>query len=191
MNTRLPAVTVSVIVAAYNAETTLGVAIESVLTQTHNSVELIVVDDCSSDNTFSIAKRYAMRDSRVRVYQTSVNSGPSVARNVAIEHATGDWLVVLDADDWFASNRLAVLLALAHTTGVDMVIDSYVLADKDNQTSYATKHCNLCPKGESIPIDVAFFIKDGLGATKPLINAQKIKRLRFSNHIKSGEDLLF
>lgn len=182
---------ISVIVAAYNAESTLGVAIESVLMQTHQCVEIIVVDDCSADNTFSIAKYYAKRDPRVCVHQTLENSGPSAARNLAITHATGDWVAVLDADDWFAPTRLAELLEVALSKRVDMVIDSYFLADKDNHISYATKHSNLCPEGESTSVDAAYFVKNGLGATKPLINAKKIECLRFATHVKSGEDLLF
>ena len=90
---------ISVIMAAYNSSQYIGFAIESVLNQTFKEFELLIVDDCSTDNTLEIVKGYAEQDSRIRVLQMEQNSGVSIARNVAIRSANYPWLAIMDADD--------------------------------------------------------------------------------------------
>lgn len=91
---------VTIIMPVYNAENWIRTSLESVLHQTWENIEVLVVDDCSQDNTFEIAKEYEESDSRVRVMRTSENSGPYVARNLALGLATGDFVTCHDADDW-------------------------------------------------------------------------------------------
>lgn len=97
---------VSVILPAYNAGNGIQIAIESILSQTWENIELLVVDDCSTDNTFEIAKSYEQKDNRVKVFSTPQNSGPYVARNIALQAATGDFVTVNDADDWSHEKKL-------------------------------------------------------------------------------------
>ena len=97
---------VSVILPAYNAETGLHVAIESILNQTWENLELIIVDDCSPDGTYDVAKRYEALDERVKVLQTPVNSGPYIARNIGLKAATGAFVTINDADDWSHVRKL-------------------------------------------------------------------------------------
>jgi len=93
---------VSVIIPAYNAVAHLRRAVESALGQTMSDLEIIIVDDASTDATLEIAGRIAAQDSRVRVLHNERNSGPSVSRNRAIAAARGEWIAILDADDsWF------------------------------------------------------------------------------------------
>lgn len=99
---------VTVIVPAYNAGEGLRVAVESILKQTWQNLEVIIVDDCSTDNTLDIATEYAHRDHRVIVKQTPKNSGPYVARNIALEIATGDFVTVNDADDWSHEDKIRI-----------------------------------------------------------------------------------
>lgn len=99
---------VSVILPAYNAGEGLRVAVESILEQTWSNLELIIVDDCSVDNTLAIAKEYAAKDERVIVKQNKQNSGPYVARNVALQLATGDFVTVNDADDWSHEDKIKI-----------------------------------------------------------------------------------
>lgn len=91
---------VSVILPAYNAQEGIRTAIESILNQTWRNLELLIVDDCSSDNTFQVAEQYAEQDDRVSVFTTPNNSGPYIARNIALKEATGEFVTVNDADDW-------------------------------------------------------------------------------------------
>lgn len=91
---------VSVILPAFKAEDGIRIAIESILSQTWQNLELIVVDDCSPDRTAEVVKEYVKEDPRVQLLSTPVNSGPYVARNIGLKAAAGDFVTVNDADDW-------------------------------------------------------------------------------------------
>jgi glycosyltransferase involved in cell wall biosynthesis len=93
---------VSVIIPAFNAERYLERAIDSVLSQTYSSIELIVVDDGSVDSTADICRSYG---DRIRYFYQE-NQGVSVARNRGIEEANGEYIAFLDADDWYLPNKL-------------------------------------------------------------------------------------
>lgn len=98
---------VSVVVAAYDAATHLGAALESALAQSYAPKEIIVVDHGSNDETASIARRYADKDARIRVTTIPGRSGgPAVPRNVGIAMASGDWIAFLDSDDLWTADRL-------------------------------------------------------------------------------------
>lgn len=99
---------VSVIFPAYNAESGIGTAIESILAQTWQNLELLVVDDCSPDNTAAVIRSYAKQDSRVKLLSTPVNSGPYVARNIALKQATGEFITINDADDWSHAEKIEI-----------------------------------------------------------------------------------
>lgn len=98
---------VTVIMPAFNAEATLRHAAESILEQTWRNVQLIIVDDCSSDGTLTIAKEIASRDSRVKVLHNPVNVGPYVSKNLALRISDGKYITGHDADDWAHPERLA------------------------------------------------------------------------------------
>lgn len=107
---------VSVILPAFKAETGIAIAIESILAQTWANLELLIVDDCSPDQTFEVMKQYAKQDERIQVFQTPRNSGPYVARNIALKVATGEFVTVNDADDWSHEKKLEIQVKhlLAH-----------------------------------------------------------------------------
>lgn len=98
---------VSVILPAYNSETGIRVAIESILSQTWKNIELIIVDDCSTDRTKEVIQQYMRTDRRIRLFSTRENSGPYVARNIALREATGEFVTVNDADDWSHAEKIA------------------------------------------------------------------------------------
>lgn len=102
---------ISVVMPAYNAEKTIEKAMDSVLSQTHGLLELIVVDDCSKDGTAAIISAYAQRDSRVRMLSNATNSGVSVTRNNGIRAATYEWIALLDSDDYWEPNKLQAQLS--------------------------------------------------------------------------------
>ncbi|WP_200935012.1 glycosyltransferase [Brevundimonas sp. Leaf363] len=91
---------VTIIIPAYNAETTIGTAIRSLLEQSWQDVEILVSDDCSTDGTAAVVEAYAARDPRVKLIHGVSNSGPYVARNHALKVATGDFVTCNDSDDW-------------------------------------------------------------------------------------------
>lgn len=95
----------SVVIPAYNSETCISRAINSVLVQTLTTHEIIVIDDCSTDKTPEIIGQYG---SKVTFFQTEMNSGPSVARNMGVQASSGDWIAFLDADDEWLPDKLKV-----------------------------------------------------------------------------------
>jgi glycosyltransferase involved in cell wall biosynthesis len=101
----------SIIVPAYNLSAWLDRALESARAQNiaPQAFEIIVVDDCSTDDTFSLANNAAAREPRLRVLKTSANGGPGAARNLGVANARGAWIVFLDGDDRLAPDALARL----------------------------------------------------------------------------------
>lgn len=103
---------ISVIMTTYNCDDTVGYAIDSILNQSTRNIQLIVVDDCSTDRTPEIVKRYAEHDSRVVSLKSDVNSGPYVCRNIGLRHATGTHIAIQDSDDYAHSQRLEYQLQM-------------------------------------------------------------------------------
>lgn len=104
---------VSVVMACYNSERYLRPAIDSVLRQTYPHVELIIVDDCSSDNTVPIVREYAAHDARVRLIQRTERGGrPAVTKNTALQHLRGKYVCFLDHDDYYAIDKISTQVAL-------------------------------------------------------------------------------
>ena len=97
---------VSIITAAYNCETTIEETIESVIAQTYNNWELLVVNDCSNDRTAEIVKRYEDCESRIKLVNLSKNGGAANARNVAVDNAQGRFIAILDSDDLWKPHKL-------------------------------------------------------------------------------------
>ncbi len=101
---------VSVLMTAYNRELYIAEAIESVLAQDYENFELIIVDDCSSDNTLEIAKSYQKNDSRIHIYENEKNLGDYPNRNRAASYAIGKYLKYLDADDVLYPNSINIMV---------------------------------------------------------------------------------
>ena len=106
----LPAVTggplITVIMPAWNAEKTVRAAARSILEQTWRNLELLIVDDFSTDGTWAELQRLAAEDARVKILRNAVNVGPYVSKNIALELAQGAWITGHDADDWAHPQRL-------------------------------------------------------------------------------------
>lgn len=113
---------ISVVIPSFNAADTIGIAIESLLAQSHRDIEIIVVDDCSADRTFDVAKEYAEKDSRVRVAQSACNSGPYVCQNIGLHAATGEFIRSHGADDWSHPQSLELQLHQALSGEAELTI---------------------------------------------------------------------
>ncbi|MCR5127201.1 MAG: glycosyltransferase [Lachnospiraceae bacterium] len=101
---------ITIIIPVYNKEAYLKRCLDSVLSQTYPHLEVLLVDDCSSDGSLKICEDYAKRDARVRVLKQEENAGASAARNAGIEAATGDYIGFTDADDWIEPGMYEALL---------------------------------------------------------------------------------
>jgi glycosyltransferase involved in cell wall biosynthesis len=99
---------VSVIMPVYNSEKYLKYAIDSIISQSFKDWELIIVDDCSTDNSYSVAKEYSLDYENINVYKLEQNSGAWAARNYGIRKAKGEWIILIDADDVSHPLRLEI-----------------------------------------------------------------------------------
>lgn len=98
---------VSVIMPMYNVELFVGDAIESVISQTYPDWELLITDDCSTDNSVTVVKKYVENDKRIKLFSTEYNTGsPSEPRNISLSQATGELIAFLDSDDMWLPCKL-------------------------------------------------------------------------------------
>lgn len=111
---------ISVILPVYNVEAYLEEALQSVIHQTLTDIEIIAVNDGSTDNSLDIIKKYATTDSRISFYSQE-NKGQSAARNLALKHAKGEYLYMMDSDDRIASDTLETCFNYAEQTQADFI----------------------------------------------------------------------
>jgi glycosyltransferase involved in cell wall biosynthesis len=134
----------SVVIAAKDAGAFIADALRSALAQTMRDLEVIVVDDGSTDDTSDVVQACANGDPRVRLLRNPRSQGVSSARNRAIQEARGDWIAVLDADDEFVAHRLERMIGEATARDLDFLGDNLALRD------FATK----APLGRAYPADL-------------------------------------
>lgn len=123
--------TVSVVMPLYNAKNTVRDSIQSVLSQTYSDLELIVVDDCSTDGGIAIVEEIAEKDCRVTVIKLVKNEGAGVARNTAIEAAKGRYISFLDADDQWFQKKLEIQIEAFKNNKAALICSGYTIVDKD------------------------------------------------------------
>ena len=123
---------VSIVVPVYNVEEYLQYSVGSLRQQTYSNIEIILVDDGSTDRSGEICDQYAQEDDRIRVFHVD-NGGQSRARNIGVQQASSDWIMFLDADDYYNTKAVEYLVALKDQYGVDLVVTSIVEV-RDHQT---------------------------------------------------------
>lgn len=124
---------ITVVMPNYNGHRFVEQAIDSVLNQTYSNFELLVVDDCSKDDSLQLIQQKAQSDDRIRVIALKHNAGVANARNVGIKEAKGDYIALLDNDDLWTEDKLERQLALAQK-GADIVYCSYDFIDEQNNS---------------------------------------------------------
>jgi teichuronic acid biosynthesis glycosyltransferase TuaG len=124
---------VSVIMAAYNVEKYIESAIISVLNQTYKNLELLIVDDCSTDNTLTIAKKYEDLDKRVHVFTNLKNFGVSYTRNKAAKNAKGNQIAFLDSDDCWERDKLSKQVNLMKQTNCTICYTGSKFMNEDGE----------------------------------------------------------
>ena len=113
---------ISIITPIYNREKYIGKCLDSILSQTYKNIEIICVDDCSTDNSLHILKKYEAKDNRIKVIALKNNGGVSNARNIGIKNASGDFLTFVDSDDTIDINMLSEMIAAQLETGADIIL---------------------------------------------------------------------
>jgi len=123
---------VSIITPCYNAESFIADTIESVLAQTYQNWEMIIVDDCSSDKSRDIVERYTKKDIRIQLVKNERNIGVAKSRNNAISKASGKYIAFLDSDDMWLSRKLEMQLELMKNEKSSMSYTAYNTTDENN-----------------------------------------------------------
>lgn len=171
---------ISVIVPVYNVESYLARCVDSILTQTYENLEVILVDDGSKDNSGVICDGYAAKDPRVKVIHKE-NGGLSSARNCGLEAATGEYIAFVDSDDWIEPDAYGHLMNLMEKYNVKLVCGGrYDVSGKTGE-----KTIGLCPKREEVITAEALvgriFLWDGCdsSACDKLYHHSLLKTFRF------------
>jgi succinoglycan biosynthesis protein ExoO len=188
---------VSVIIPTYNADKYIKETIESVLNQTEKNLEVITSDDVSTDNTVSVIETMIKIDNRVKLIKNDKNRGPSYARNRAIEMANGQWVAILDADDFYHPDRLKNLIKIAEDSNADLVADNIYYVDEHGKNSVLSIKIK---ENDSEVISTIDFIKNDLpntvgfkyGFLQPIIKKKFLveKNIKYDENVRIGEDFM-
>lgn len=122
---------VSIIMSSYNTGRFISETIESVLAQSYSNWELIIVDDCSKDNTDDVVSQY-LADSRIRYIKNEINHGAAVSRNRALREAKGKWIAFLDSDDLWLPNKLEHQIEFMEKNGYSFSYTKYSEMDEQS-----------------------------------------------------------
>jgi len=181
---------ISVIVPVYKVEPYLRKCIESIVNQTYENLEIILVDDGSPDNCGSICDEYAAEDSRIKVIHKE-NGGVSAARNDGLQVATGEWIGFVDGDDWIEPDMYEYLYSLVRRHWTDAA-QSGLFFEEGN----ATRVMHTPPKETVLPYGLEqFTVEECKMLSNPtytkLYRTELLKDVRYNSTYPVGEDLLF
>jgi glycosyltransferase involved in cell wall biosynthesis len=180
---------VSVIIPLYNTEKYIEETINSILKQTYTQLEIVVVDDGSTDQSSTIVKQLQEKYPRIVRYIYQENSGVAVARNTGIEHAKGEYIAFLDSDDLWHTTKIEKQMESIHTNKMDACYCGYM--HYYEETSEEVKHLTNFIKGD---IATAFLTHQVLAQTSTWVIKRDIlmnHHIRFTPGCSWGEDLEF
>ena len=176
---------ISVITPTYNCADFLGETIKSVQKQTYQKWEMIIVDDCSTDNTKEIVEKYMCNDTRIKYFCLEKNSGAAVARTKAMEIANGNYMAFLDSDDIWTEDKLKKQLSLMEKYNIAFSCTSYEQIDEEG------KKLNKVMK--SVPkVDYNRLLLDcPVGNSTVMYNVEKMGKFEVPNIRKRNDDALW
>lgn len=180
---------VSIIIPVYNRESLIGRCLDSLCKQSYSNIEIIVINDGSSDNSYDICKKIAMSDNRIKLI-TKVNSGVSDTRNVGIDSSSGDYITFVDSDDYVESDYVEKLLDLCSEHDCQIAFCGY---SQDYNNFHKKLYfpfagvCKIVNISSGYPDKALFprFVCTGL------FKKSIISKLRFIPDLSYGEDRIF
>jgi succinoglycan biosynthesis protein ExoO len=187
----------SVIIPAYNVSGIIGRAIRSAAEQTFPPLEILVIDDCSTDNTIEVVRALGREIPSLRLLSTPANGGPSAARNIGLREAKADWIALLDSDDAWKPGRLKRLSEVASATSADFVADNLVMWDAVRETQFEAAYFELPDTQKQITLLDVFraddnfnFSKASFTLMKPICRREFLvdHELEYNESMKVGED---
>lgn len=172
---------VSIIVPIYNSEKYLSKCIDSIIKQKYKNIEILLIDDGSNDKSYEICKEYLKKDKRIKVFSQK-NSGPSSARNLGLDKASGEYIIFVDSDDYIESDFISTMMK--QNDNYDVIISNYNIVSNnkvkflDNKIFYYDNF-------------LEFIVANRLwGPVCKLIKKDIIKN-KYNENYSIGEDLLF
>ena len=173
---------VSVVIPSYNREGTIARAVNSVLKQTYKNTEVIVIDDCSQDNTENIVK--SIRDSRLKYFRLKENSGACIARNTGIDFAMGNIIAFQDSDDAWHEEKLAKQLRFLHENKYEFISCSYYRVSNRKKTIIGNKEC----PSDSQQLYCALLDNNWISTQTVVCYKYCFNKIKFDSKIKRYQD---
>lgn len=174
----------SVIIPAYNCSNTITETVQSALNQSYNNLEIIIINDCSTDNTLSVIENLAKKNRNIKIINQNINLGVAKTRNNGFDHANGDYIALLDADDiWFPS-KTEKQIEYIKSNSIDLCCTSYSFIDKNGID---------IKKPYYVPKEITFeklLSENVIGCSSVIMKREIIDNIRMSNKY-SHEDYAF
>lgn len=184
--------TVSIIVPVFNVEKYVSRCIDSLLKQTYTNLEIIIIDDGSSDNTFSICQSFLQKDERIKLVQLKENMGVSTARNVGIKNSSGTYIMFVDGDDFLSPKAVELLINDFNDPNLTMSSFQLKVFQDDDLTSVFENSLDVVTKrpNNEVLTDLLYWRINTSSCCK-LYKASKIKELTFAEDRHINEDRFF
>lgn len=179
---------VSIIVPVYNSQSYLEKCIDSILNQTYGNIEVLLINDGSTDDSGKICDEFAEKDARVKVFHIE-NGGPSKARNFGIENSNGDIISFVDSDDYIDENMAQKMIESLGTS--DLIMCNYLSCDKDNENYFEHNLGNReFNKNEIIDVFCPAFFYSKINGLGSCCNKYYVKQFLIDNNIRFNENLI-
>lgn len=177
---------ISILSPCYNVEAFLPQCIDSIIKQTYTNLQIVLIDDGSNDDTWSVMQHYADNDTRIEIYHQH-NQGVASTRNHLLEKVNGDYVLFVDSDDWIEPDMVAFLVGKAMASEADIVVCGMVKNDDTPKVQYTEEVLD-----QDTTVKKFLFHKELSGSLwNKLIKTSLLHGLRFDRRISYGEDALF
>lgn len=172
---------ISIILPTYNSETFISETISSVINQTYQNWELIIIDDCSTDSSMSIIDSFSKNEKRIKFFKNKINSGAAISRNIGLENSSGRFISFIDSDDVWELNKLEIQIKFMIVNNCPISFTEYNLIDEKgislNKTIKVVKE-----------IDYYGYLKNTIiGMSTSMIDSKKTENFKFKN-IRTRQD---
>lgn len=176
---------ISIITPTYNCGKYIGETIESVLKQSYQNWEMIIVDDCSNDNTQKVVEEYAKRDNRIKYYLLEQNSGAAIARTKGMEIASGKYMAFLDSDDLWTPDKLTKQIMFMNMNNYNITCTAYEQIDEMGNP--LNKVIKTIPKTDYNRL----LLDCPVGNSTVMYNVEKLGKFKVPNIRKRNDDALW
>ena len=172
---------ISIILPTYNSETFISETISSVINQTYQNWELIIIDDCSTDSSMSVIDSFSENEKRIKFFKNKINKGAAISRNIGLENSFGRFISFIDSDDVWELNKLEIQIKFMIVNNCPISFTEYNLIDEKgislNKTIKVVKE-----------IDYYGYLKNTIiGMSTSMIDLNKTENFEFKN-IRTRQD---